>query len=62
MNVLTKELTFDMKFKVIDKRTGDNITSDYDWVLLPNGELKYLNYCDLVGLQYAEAVQVQEAT
>lgn len=51
-----------MKFKVIDKRTGDDITNDYDWVLLPNGELKYLNYCDLAGLQCAEAVRVQEAT
>ena len=49
-----------MKFRVIDKRTGDDITSDYKWVLLPTGALKYLDYSDLIGLTYAEPIIIQE--
>ena len=49
-----------MKFIVIDKRNGKDITKDYDWVLLPNGELKYLEYSDLIGLTYAEAIVVPD--
>lgn len=49
-----------MKFRVIDKRNGDDITNDYEWVLLPTGELKYLDYSDLIGLTYAEPVMIPE--
>lgn len=50
-----------MKFRVIDKRTGDDITNDHDWVLLPTGELKYLEYSDLIGLSHADPIMVLEA-
>ena len=49
-----------MKFRVIDKRNGDDITDDYEWVLLPTGELKYLEYSDLIGLTYAEPIVVPD--
>lgn len=45
-----------MTYRVIDKVTGKDITDDYDWVLLPTGELNYLLYCDLIGDGTAEAV------
>ena len=48
-----------MKFRVIDKRTGDDITKDYPWLMKPDGTLYYYDY-DLIGLSYAEAVPVKE--
>lgn len=38
-----------MKYKVIDSYTGEDITDKYDWVITPNGELKYNDYGDLIG-------------
>ena len=45
-----------MTYRVIDKLTGEDITDKYDWVLLPNGELCYLLYCDLIGDVTAKVV------
>ena len=49
-----------MKFKVIDKRTGDDITNDYCWVIRPDGRLCYIDYGDLIGLTYAEPILIFE--
>ncbi len=49
-----------MKYKVIDKRNGKDITKDYFWVIRPDGELGYMEYCDFIGLTYAEAIFVKE--
>ena len=38
-----------MKYKVFDKITQQDITDQYDWVIIPDGELNYLVYGDLVG-------------
>jgi hypothetical protein len=38
-----------MLYKVIDTKTGEDITYDYDWVITPDGELSYLMYGDLIG-------------
>lgn len=43
-------------YRVIDKRTGEDITDNYCWVLQPNGKLSYNEYGDLIGMTYAEAV------
>jgi len=42
-----------MTYKVYDSRTGKDITNDYIWVILPDGELKYVYYSDLIELPYA---------
>lgn len=50
-----------MKFRVIDKRTGDDITKDYFWVITADGRLGYIDYGDFIGLAYAEAIMISEA-
>lgn len=44
-----------MKFIVIDKRNGKDITKDYFWVITSDGRLGYIDYGDFIGLTYAEA-------
>ena len=45
-----------LEYKVINAKTGEDITADYDWVISPNGELNYLYYGDLIGCPSAKAV------
>ena len=45
-----------MRYKVIDKVTGEDITDKYDWVITPNGELKYNDYGDLTGCFEADYI------
>ena len=45
-----------LEYKVIDTKTGEDITADRDWVISPNGELNYLCYGDLIGCLTAKAV------
>lgn len=47
-----------LEYRVINIKTGEDITDTYDWVISPNGELNYLYDGDLCGLQYAKAVPV----
>lgn len=47
-----------LEYKVINTKTGEDITDTYDWVISPNGELNYLFDGDLCGLQNAKAVPV----
>ena len=47
-----------LEYKVINSKTGEDITADYDWVISPNGELNYLCYGDLTGYPNAKAVPV----
>jgi hypothetical protein len=42
-----------MKYRVYDKYTGVDITDCFCWVITPNGELKYNEYGDLIGLPEA---------
>ena len=50
-----------MKFIVIDKRNGKDITKDYFWVITSDGRLGYIDYGDFIGLAYAEAIMIPEA-
>lgn len=45
-------------YRVINSKTGEDITDDFDWVIRPDGSLHYLDYCDLVGNTDAKAVLV----
>jgi hypothetical protein len=45
-----------LKYRVINSKTGEDITEDYDWVVSPNGDLNYLDYGDLVGIAEAKLV------
>lgn len=45
-----------MRYKVIDRVTGEDITDKYDWVITPNGELKYNDYGDLTGCFEADYI------
>lgn len=47
------------KYKVVDE-TGKDITDEETWVLLPNGELMFLDYGDLTGCPSARAVLLNE--
>lgn len=38
-----------MKYRVINKRTKEDITDRYDWVVSPNGQLSYNDGGDLIG-------------
>lgn len=49
-----------MKFRVIDKRTGDDITKDYFWVITADGRFGYVDYEDFISLAYAEAIMIPE--
>ena len=32
-----------LKYRVINTKTGKDITTDYDWIVTPNGDLYYTN-------------------
>lgn len=44
-----------MYFKVFDK-DGKDITNDYSWVITQEGEVLYLYYDDLIGMEGVKAV------
>jgi hypothetical protein len=46
------------KYKVVNAKTGEDITADHDWVISPSGELSYLMYGDLISYPDARAVPV----
>ena len=48
-----------LKYKVIDE-DGHDITDEETWVLLPNGELMFLDYGDLTGYPSARVVPLNE--
>ena len=50
-----------MKFRVIDKRTGDDITKDYFWVITADGRLGYIDYNEFISLSYVEPIMIPEA-
>jgi hypothetical protein len=45
-------------YRVISLITGADITNDLDWVLFPNGDLRYINYdyCTIEEDRCAKAV------
>jgi hypothetical protein len=45
-----------LTYRVIDTRTGKDITEDYCWVIRPDGSLSYNDYGDLIGLTCAKAI------
>jgi hypothetical protein len=45
-----------LKYRVINTKTGTDMTDDFDWVLSPNGDLNYLDYTDLIGHPDAKLV------
>ena len=45
-----------VSYKVIYRKTGRDITHEADWVLLPNGELRYLTYDDMLEDLSAEPI------
>lgn len=49
-----------IKYKVIDTRTGDDITNDRLWVITPDGRLLYDDY-DLIGYSNAEAILIPDS-
>jgi len=49
-----------MQYKVIDIRTGADITKDCCWIIRPDGELYYLVYGDLIGCPTAKAIPFGE--
>ena len=38
-----------MKYRVFDKITGEDITDNKSWVIMPDGRLFYLDYESLTG-------------
>ena len=44
-----------MFFKVFDK-DGNDITNNHYWVITQEGEVRYLNYGDLTGIEGVKAV------
>lgn len=50
-----------IKYKVIDTRTGDDITHDRFWVITPDGQLLYDDY-DLIRYSNAEAILIPDNT
>lgn len=44
-----------MYFKVFDK-DGEDITNNYSWVITQKGEVRYLKYDDLIGMEGVKAV------
>lgn len=38
-----------MKYKVLDTCTGEDITSKFNWVITPDGELRFNDFGDLIG-------------
>lgn len=49
-----------MRYKVINKNSGEDITNNRSWLIRPDGSLYYMEY-DLHGDRNAEAVQLPEA-
>lgn len=47
-----------LEYKVINTKTGEDITALYDWVIRPNGELCYMEYSDFIGYPDAKAVPI----
>lgn len=47
-----------LKYRVINTKTGEDITDYYDWVLRPDGELNYMEYSDFIGHPDAKLVIV----
>lgn len=47
-----------IKYRVININTGDDITNDYMWAIMPDGRLGYIDYGDFIGLDYAQAIPV----
>ena len=47
-----------MKYRVIDKRTKEDITDKYDWVISPNGRLSYNDDGDLI--EFPDAAYLPE--
>jgi hypothetical protein len=45
-----------LKYRVLNTKTGEDITDDFDWVVSPNGDLSYLEYCDLIGMPDAKMI------
>ena len=43
-------------YRVINSKTGEDMTEDRDWVIRPDGSLYYLDYCDLIGHPDARVV------
>ena len=50
-----------LKYKVINTKTGEDITDEYDWVLTPNGDLYYTNqyndFCYYVAAKVEPVIQ-----
>lgn len=44
-----------MYFKIFDKE-GKDITNDCSWVITQEGEVRYLKYDDLIGVEDVKAV------
>lgn len=38
-----------MKYRVINKKTKEDITDKYDWVITPDGKLSYNDCGDFIG-------------
>ena len=49
-------------FKVIDVRTGEDITNNAMWCLRPDGSLAYNMFGDLIGDTFAKALITVEET
>ena len=47
-----------MKYRVIDRKTKEDITDREFWVIRPNGSLGYMEYNDFIG--YEDAVYIPE--
>lgn len=47
-----------IKYRVINSKTGKDMTNDFDWVVSPDGSLNYLEYSDLIGHPDAELVLI----
>ena len=39
----------EMKYRVYDRKTLEDITDKYNWVVWPDGSLYLLEYSDLIG-------------
>ena len=46
----------EMRYRVYDRKTLDDITDKYNWVVRPDGSLYLLEYSDLIG--YPDAYYV----
>jgi hypothetical protein len=58
--ITTTEVEINMKYKVINTITGEDITSKRFWVLRPDGTLGYMEYGDFIGCDCAKAIPCRE--